>query len=134
MSRGAGGTSGGTGRFFIGLIMMVAGGYLFLDSVRVSNSFGLAFSLFSYGGFHMTGGMVLIPLMFGAGLIFYNSKSILGWALSIASLIMLGFGIIRSINFSIKNMSAFELITILVLVSGGVGLFLSSLKNYDQDQ
>lgn len=132
MTRGAGGSSGGTGNFFIGLIMMIAGGYLFLDSIRVINTFGLGYSLMSFGRFHMTGGMVLIPLIFGVGLIFYSSRNILGWALSLASLIMLGFGIIRSINFSLRGMSAFELITILVLVAGGAGLFLSSLKDYDK--
>lgn len=131
MSRGAGGSSGGTGSFFIGLLMMIAGGYLFLDSIRVTNSFGLGFSIFHYSRFHMTGGMVLIPLIFGTGLIFYNSKNIFGWALSIASLVMLGFGIIQSINFSLRGMSAFELITILVLIAGGAGLFLNSLRNYD---
>lgn len=134
MTRGAGGSSGGTGSFFMGLLMLIAGGYLFLDSIRVTNSFGLGYSLFSYGRFHMTGGMVLIPLIFGVGLIFYNSKNILGWALSIASLVMLSFGIIQSINFSLRGMSAFELITILVLIAGGAGLFLSSLRNYDKNK
>lgn len=79
----------------------------------------------------MTGGMVLVPLIFGIALIFYNSKNMLGWALSAASLIMLGFGIIQSINFSLGGMSAFELIIILGLIAGGTGLFLSSLKNYE---
>ncbi len=32
--KGAGGTNGGFGRFFIGLAMMVGGGYLFLSSLR----------------------------------------------------------------------------------------------------
>jgi len=132
MSKGAGGSSGGTGSFFTGLFMMIAGGYLFLDSIRVTNSFGLGFNVFHYSRFHMTGGMVLVPLIFGTGLIFYNSRSILGWALSVASLVMLGLGIIQSINFSLRGMSAFELITILVLIAGGAGLFLSSLRNHDQ--
>lgn len=36
---GAGGTEGGIGRFFMGLIMMVAGGYLFLNNIQVGHSF-----------------------------------------------------------------------------------------------
>lgn len=128
MARGAGGTDGGSGRFFIGLIMMIAGGYLFLDAVKVSYGFSLGMRLYSIGGFHLTSGMVLIPLMFGIGLIFYNAKNILGWMLTIATLIMLVFGIISSIHFRLRGMSAFELITILVLGIGGVGLFLGSLR------
>ena len=32
--QGAGGTEGGTGRFIIALIMIVAGGHLFLHSIK----------------------------------------------------------------------------------------------------
>ncbi|MGE4518803.1 MAG: hypothetical protein AB7E04_04775 [Desulfobacteraceae bacterium] len=130
---GAGGTKGGTGRFLTGLVMMVAGGYLFLDAVRVTHGFHMGYRLYSFGGFRLTGGMVLIPLIFGIGIIFYNSKNILGWLLSSASLIMLVFGIISSINFRLRSMSSFELITIIVLAVGGLGLFLSSLKNLGDD-
>lgn len=130
---GAGGTKGGTGRFLTGLVMMVAGGYLFLDAVRVTHGFHMGYRLYSFGGFRLTGGMVLIPLIFGIGIIFYNSKNILGWLLSSASLIMLVFGIISSINFRLRSMSSFELIIIIVLAVGGLGLFLSSLKNLGDD-
>jgi len=130
---GAGGTKGGIGRFFIGLIMMIAGGYLFLDAIRVTNGFHLGYSFMRFGSFHLTGGMVLVPFIFGVGMIFYNGKSIVGWLLSGSSIVMLGFGIITNIHFRLRSMSAFELMTILVLTVGGIGLFLSSLKNLGQD-
>lgn len=130
MPRGAGGSQGGAGRFFIGLIMIIGGGYLFLDSIQVIHHFGFGSALYSFGGFRLTTGMVLIPLIFGIGIIFYNSNNPLGWLLSCASLIMLGFGIISSIEFRLRSMSAFELITIIVLLVGGIGLFLSSLREY----
>ena len=127
---GAGGSKGGIGRFFVGLIMMVEGGYLFLDSIRVTHNFGFGRTLYSFGGFDMTTGMVLIPLIFGVGMIFYNAKNIIGWGLAAASLVMLAFGIISSIQFRFQSMSAFDLIVILVLLVGGIGLFLSSLREY----
>lgn len=34
---GAGGSSGGVGQFFIGLIMMCGGGYMLLNAIRVSS-------------------------------------------------------------------------------------------------
>lgn len=126
--RGAGGTSGGVGRFFLGLTMMTAGGYLFLNSIKVVNNFSLGYSLYSIGSLSLTSGMVLVPFIFGVGLIFYNSDNFLGWLLAVASLIMLLFGGIASINFRLAPMSAFELITILVLAVGGVGIFVSSLQ------
>jgi hypothetical protein len=127
---GAGGSKGGVGRFFIGLAMMVAGGYLFFNSIKVINHFRFGYRLYSFGSLHLTTGMVLVPLIFGIGLIFYNSKNILGWILSAASLIMLGMGVLSKIQFRMENMSAFDLIMILVLLVGGLGIFLSSLKNY----
>tara|TARA_B100000315_G_scaffold252165_1_gene288363 strand:+ start:19013 stop:19162 length:150 start_codon:yes stop_codon:yes gene_type:complete len=41
------------------------------------------------------------------------------------------FGVISSVQFSFRSMSAFDLITILVLAAGGLGLFLNSLRALD---
>ena len=126
--RGAGGTEGGIGRFLVGLIMMIAGGYLFLHNITVSAGFGLGSQLFSFGGVGITSGYVLIPFVFGIGIIFYNGRNILGWLLAIGALTMLAFGVITQTHFHLRNMTAFELIVILVLTVGGVGLFISSLR------
>jgi hypothetical protein len=127
--RGAGGTNGGIGRFFIGLVMMIAGGYLFFDAIQVTQFIHFGYSLFSFGSFHLTSGMVLVPFIFGIGIIFYNAKNPLGWVLALGALVMLAFGVITSLKLSLRSMSAFELIVILVLAVGGAGLFLSSLRD-----
>ncbi|KXI23119.1 hypothetical protein [Photobacterium sanguinicancri] len=133
---GAGGTSGGIGQFFIGLIMMCGGFYLLFNAISVSSSFGFGSRLYGFSalgsGFGVTGGMIMIPFMFGVGLIFFNSKNIIGWLLTIGSLVALIFGVISSIRFSFNAMTAFELMTILVLAIGGLGLFLRSLKAIDK--
>jgi hypothetical protein len=126
--RGAGGTDGGIGRFFIGFIMMVAGGYLFLHNIHVSVGMGLGYQYFSFWGFGITSGMVLVPFLFGVGMIFYNGSNVIGWILTVASLVMLAFGVIAQTRFQLRSMTAFELLTILVLLVGGIGLFLSSLR------
>ena len=134
--RGAGGTSGGLGHFFIGVIMMCVGFYLLLNAITVRSSFGMGMSLYHFGnmgGFNITTGMVMIPFIFGISLIFYNAKNILGWVLAIGSLAALIFGVIASIQFNLRQMSAFDLIVILVLSMGGLGLFLRSLKNFSND-
>lgn len=132
---GAGGTQGGTGRFLIGLIMLCVGGYLFFQNINVSSGFGMGTSLYrtsNFGGMGMglnlTTGMVLVPFIFGIGMIFYNSKNVIGWLLSIGSLAMLFFGVIVSLKFQMKSMTGFEILTILVLFIGGLGMFLSSLR------
>ncbi len=134
--KGAGGTSGGFGQFFIGLIMMCGGFYMLLNAITVSSSFGMGMRLYGFsamgGSYNITSGMILIPFMFGVGLIFYNSKNILGWILSIGSVAALIFGVISSLRFSFRTMSSFDLIVILVLAIGGIGLFLRSLKALDE--
>ena len=125
--RGAGGRKGGEGSFILGLIMMIGGGYLLLQSIVVRPDFSLGRQLYSVGGIPVTSGMVLIPFMFGVGLIFYNARNWLGWLLAGGSIIALVFGVIASIDFQFARMTAFELIVILVLLVGGIGLFLRSL-------
>ncbi len=133
MPHGAGGTNGGAGRFFVGLIMMIAGGYLFLNSVHISHGFSMGYRLYSFGRFGITSGMVLVPFIFGIGFIFYNSRNIIGWVLSVGSLVMFFFGIISTIRFNIRHMTAFDLIVIIVLLVGGTGLFLSSLREIEKE-
>lgn len=134
--KGAGGTSGGIGQFFIGLIMMIGGFYLLLNAISVVSHFGLGSRLYGFSAFGsnygITSGMVMIPFMFGIGIIFYNGKNLIGWLLTLGSVVALIFGVISSIHFTFKSMSAFDLITILVLAIGGLGMFIRSLRTIDQ--
>ena len=128
--QGAGGTKGGSGQFLLGLLMMCGGFYLLLSAIAVTSNFGMGMRLFGIGGgYGVTGGMVMLPLVIGIGMVFYNSKNYLGWLLAIGSLAALITGVIASVQFNLHSMSAFELITILVLAIGGLGLFLRSLRD-----
>ena len=130
--RGAGGTDGGIGQFLIGLVMMCGGFYLLFSAITVQSSFGMGMRLYGFNAFGanygITTGMVMIPFIFGIGFIFYDSRKIIGWLLAGGALVALTFGVIASIQFAMRPMSAFELISILVLSIGGLGLFLRSLK------
>jgi hypothetical protein len=127
---GAGGTPGGVGNFFLGLGMMCTGFYLLLRSIQVSQSFTLGTALFHFGsGASVTGGMILIPLIIGIGMIFYNAKNFVGWLLALGSASALIFGVLAGLEFTLHSMSLFDLLVILVLAVGGSGLFLASLRS-----
>jgi hypothetical protein len=73
--------------------------------------------------------MILIPFIIGTGIIFYDSSKWYGWALAAGSLLALIIGAIASVRFSFEGMTAFDLIVILVLFFGGMGLVLRSVKD-----
>lgn len=127
--RGAGGSQGGEWQFLIGIVMMIAGFYLLLNAISIESRFGLGMRLYGVGGVGITSGMLMIPFIAGVVFIFYNSKNPIGWLLSGGALVALLVGVLANSQFSFRNMSAFDLIVILVLAFGGLGLFLRSLRH-----
>ena len=135
--KGAGGTSGGIGQFLLGFAMMCGGFYMLLNAIVISSNFGFGYPVYGFSAFggmrSITSGMILIPFLFGVGIIFYSSRNLIGWGLAIGSLAAMIFGVISSVSFNFRAMSAFDLIVILVLAFGGLGLFLRSLRDSERD-
>lgn len=121
---------GSASSLILGFIMMCAGFYLLLQSIVVTQSYFLGVGLYHFsflGGTSVTSGMILVPLIFGIGLIFYNTSNLLGWALAIGSLAALVIGVIVNTHFALRQMSLFEMLGIFVLAIGGLGMFLRGL-------
>lgn len=119
--RGAGGTPGGVGPFFVGLIMAAAGGYLLLNQVQVTTSY---WRFGAYGGF----GLTLLPLLAGVGFLFYNGKSIVGWMLTVAGAAIILAGVLMNMDIYFRQTTLFNTIMMLVLLFGGLGLIARSLR------
>src|SRR5215203_1275045 len=112
---GAGGTPGGVIEFFVGLGMAIAGAYLLTNQITVTSGY---WTLLGYNTF----GLSLIPLIFGIGILFFNGKSILGWILLFAGVIIIGAGILANLHIYFQPTSLFNTIIMLVLLAGGIGL------------
>ena len=121
--KGAGGTPGGIGQFFIGLMCAVAGGWLLTNQVQVSS--GGYWSLGGYNGF----GLSLIPFILGTGLIFFNGRSIAGWLLLAAGLTIVFVGILVNLHIYFRPTSLFNTLLMLALLAGGIGLMARSLRS-----
>jgi predicted membrane channel-forming protein YqfA (hemolysin III family) len=121
--RGAGGTSGGLGTFFIGFVMAVAGGYLLLNQVTVT---GNGWRLWGYNSF----GLSLIPLLLGIGLLFFDGRSVAGWILTLIGAVIIFAGILVNLDIYFQPTSLFNTLMILVLIVGGIGLIARAVRPY----
>ena len=119
--RGAGGTEGGVAQFFIGLAMAVGGAYLLTERVTVTSGF---WSLF---GGH-TFGLSLLPLIVGAGTLFYDGKSRLGFLLTACGILIVFLGILTNLRVYVEPTRLFDTLVMLVLLAGGIGLIARSLR------
>jgi len=118
--RGAGGTPGGIGEFFIGLVMVVIGAYLITNRIVVISSY------WSFGGYSMFG-LSLLPLIIGIGILFFNGKSILGWVLLFLGVVIIFAGVLMNLQIYFQATSLFATIAMIVLLAGGVGLIFRAL-------
>jgi hypothetical protein len=119
--RGAGGTSGGIGIFFIGLAMAVAGGWLLTNQVTVTSGY------WQWGGYNSFG-LTLIPLIAGIAFLFFNGRSIIGWLLTFTGAVIILAGIITNLEIFFRPTSLFNTLMMLALLAGGIGLVARSLK------
>jgi hypothetical protein len=116
-----GGTPGGLGLFLFGLAMSIAGGYLLMNQVQVTS-----------GYWHWWGpntfGLTLLPLIVGIGLLFFNGKSIPGWVLAGGGAVIILAGVLVNLQVYFAQTSLYNLLIMLVLFAGGLGLMARALK------
>ena len=121
--RNPGGTSGGLGSFVLGLVMAVAGAYLLLDRVTV---IGTSWRLWGgTSGF----GLSLIPLLFGVFFLFLDGRSIVGWLLTLAGLVIVFAGVLTHLDIFFRPTSLFQTLLMLILLVGGLALVVRSLRS-----
>ena len=122
--RGAGGTPGGLGEFLLGLGLVVVGGYLFLQQVVVSSGH---WTLWGYDAF----GLSLVPFLIGLGVVFYNGKSVLGWFLVSAGILIILAGIIANLRVYFAATSLYNTLAMLGMIAIGVGLVARSVREHE---
>jgi multisubunit Na+/H+ antiporter MnhF subunit len=122
--KNVGGTPGGARTFLLGLIMAIVGGYLLLQEVTVHGGYwnwGFA------GGYGRSFGITLIPLLFGIGLLFVNGSSFAGRVLTGGGALVILAGIIMNLDIHFQQTSLFNVILVLVLLVGGIGLIIRAV-------
>ncbi len=118
---GAGGTPGGVGQFFIGLIMFCVGAYLLLNQVEVTTSWWHFWGMNAFG-------LSLLPMLIGVGILFFIDKSAAGWILATVGFAIILAGILMNMDIYFRRTSLYNTLVMLVLIAGGLGLIARSLK------
>jgi hypothetical protein len=119
--KGAGGTEGGVGEFFLGVVMAVGGAYLLTQQVMVSSGYWTWFG-------PQTFGLSLLPLIIGVGVLFFDGKNVLGWLLTICGAAVVFLGILMNLHVYFAPTSLFNTLAMLILLAGGLGLVARSLR------
>ncbi len=134
-SFGAGGTPGGIGIFLLGFAFACAGGWLLTNQVVVSSDYFVSGFMVPVISYRMNSfGLSLVPFIIGIGFLFFNGKSVAGWLLTIAGLVIILAGILMSLHILFRPTSLFNTLIMLVLLFGGLGLILRSLKAFPSSQ
>lgn len=119
--RGAGGTEGGIGLFFLGFACAVGGGWLLMNQVTVH---GGHWTLWGYDSF----GLSLLPFVLGVGLLFFNGRSIAGWLLLVAGVVIVIAGVVANLRIYFQPTTLFNTLLMLGLLAAGLGMIARSLK------
>lgn len=131
--KGPGGTPGGFGTFFIGLIMAVVGAWALTNQVTVSDGYFSTNTMIPFVGFQVhTFGLSLIPFLAGIACLFYDYKSIVGWILGVTGFAVIIMGILLTLHIQFRPTTLTNTLIMLVLLFGGVGMILRSLRPVKQ--
>src|SRR5678815_2923337 len=118
---GPGGTRGGVGTFLVGLACSIVGGYLIMNQVSVTSGYWQWWGTSTFG-------LTLIPLVIGIGLLFFNAKSIVGWLVAGASILIIFTGVLSNLVIYFRQTSLFNVILMLTLFAGGLGLMARAFR------
>lgn len=109
--------------FFMGLLCFGAGIFMVFQATDVR----FVWYSWRFGGLNIPTGFVIIPLLIGIGLLFYNSKSIISWVVTILGLIIVLLTIIMSVTIAFRTTSLFMFVLMFGFILAGAGLLLRAL-------
>src|SRR5256885_14426493 len=112
--RGAGGTPGGIGEFFVGLLLAGIGTYLLLTHVQVQTGF------WHLWGGQSSFGVCLIPMLLGVGILFFNGKSVIGWVLAVGGFLFILVGIVANLDVYFQRTTLLHTLIMLGLMAAGL--------------
>jgi hypothetical protein len=109
--------------FFLGILLFGIGIFMVFQCTSVTAHW----YTWKIGGWGVPTGVVIIPLLIGIGLLFFNSKSIISWLVTILGLAIILVTIILSVDIVFRKTSLFNYILMFGTILAGTGLLLKSI-------
>ena len=110
-------------QFFLGIVLLSVGLFMLSKRVMVHSNW----HSWRIGGFSLSLGTIIIPLMIGVIWYFFNHKSIIPKIIITISIILIIVSIIMSVSIHFVTTSMFDYILILGMSAAGAGLLLKTL-------
>lgn len=110
-------------QFFIGFVLLGAGVYWILNSFEVSSSWGM----YSFFGWNITGGVMMIPLLVGIGLLFFCDKKIIGGCVTVLGIAIILISLLSSVSFHARYNTLYVYVLMFGMVAAGAGLLIKTL-------
>ncbi len=108
--------------FIVGMALMAGGLFLIFQNTIISSGFTLVDIL----GFTPPTGIIILPLLIGIGVLFFNGKSVIGWILVTLGIITILLGLLMGLRMTFRPVTLYHGIMMFGMTAAGAGLFLKA--------
>ena len=108
---------------FLGIIIIGIGLFMLLQQTDVT----MSFASFRLGSWGVPSGLIIVPLLVGVIMMFYNSKFWLARVVTALGGVIIVAAIIMSTTIRFRTTSMYNYVIIILFIAAGAGLILRSL-------
>ena len=107
--------------FVLGVLALGGGLFLIGQAVSVSSVWGAGYRIW---GMNLPSGLVIVPLLIGIGMLFYNHNGRLWKYVTGLGIIFILLSVILSVRISVNRISLFDFVLMFGFTTAGIGLLL----------
>lgn len=118
-------------KFFIGLLLLGGGLFMIFQNISVSSTWGYGGYFLSFGGFHLSNGLIMLPIIIGIGMLFLMDKKIFGWVVLSIGIVIVLLSVMLTTHLSWRTTNAYVFIVMFGMTAAGGAMVLRELFRKD---
>ena len=107
--------------FVLGILSLGGGLFLIGQAVSVSSVWGMGFSI---GGVSLPSGLIIVPLLIGIGMLFYNHKGRAWKYVTGLGIVFILLAIVLSVRITVHRIKLFEFVLMFGFTVAGIAMLL----------